>query len=1197
MVDTTFRTLRRITGALVLLGAVVGVLAILDGPSSPGLHLALVALASVFLLFSARQWRLLQLAQKDAALMHDHMTLLASVAQHAGSPVVVTDNDVQVVWCNEAFERETGYRLEELRGQRPGRWLRSPNADPDAVQSLREAMQQHRDIDIELMHRYRDGRDRWVRLIQTSRRDGNESFCGYVSVLVDIDAQVRTRDAYQQTLRDRHALMGTLDEYTIVAETDPIGRFTRVNHLFQELCGYSEEELIGQEYKLLKSGWHPPSFWQAMWERIQRGQPWRGEICNRSKHGRLFWVQVLISPFVGPQGEIEKFVAIQVDISEHKLARIELSKSQSLLTRTSQLAGVGGWYALQSPGILHMTPECRELLGADNLELRSVEDLWRVFAPGARLLVRQQLRELVDRKRLEINVVAPVNPANGGSARWVKMMAGFNAPESEGNNLSQRRIVGAVLDYTAQFQAQQRIRDEQRILQSAMDAIGEAFALFDPDNRLIYFNDMYAAWLPVGLPPRLGMRHEDLLRHVAEQGLFKEAAGRESEWIQEVLRAPLGAGSDRVRQMADGRWIRFVDRITADGYRVVFRYDVTELQSALIQADAAAVSKGEFLANMSHEIRTPINAITGMLQLLIDTPLDERQADMVGKSRTAARALLDIINEILDFSKIEAGMMELHTTAFRLEDLRRELTVILEGARGSKSISISIDIDPALPPVVIGDPVRLKQVLINLGGNAVKFTERGQVAMRWQLAGLGPTGVRIRFMVEDTGIGIPQERQATVFDSFSQAESSTTRRFGGSGLGLTISQRLVGFMGGVIELTSNPGLGSTFFFTVELPVGNESELPGEEKVSTHAIGSKPLEDLRVLVVEDNLLNQEVAQSLLEREGAKVCLAENGQVALERLSEQATGFDVVLMDMQMPVLDGLRATERIRGELGLTDLPVIAMTANAMTVDRDNCLKAGMNAHIGKPFDIAEVVRVIRNFTRDAESTVTQPAPLGCASPDPSQTVLDDVGALRRLGGDRVLLDQLRSRFGTAATDLLRQAQTRAARGEWPAAADALHQLKGSSGVIGAGMVAQASADLERLFRDTSGPTVPSARAEARFETLRKALDSVNALIAPTVSSTPVEDSGNGEAPAPSEPPDETALLQCLWALKPLKDLFESADIEAVDAHEQWLQRHACARNPRFDTLNQSVENMDFQGAADQCRHLLEPLNEVDLAID
>ena len=1174
----TLRLFRLVVAVLL----VAGLLMVLAGLAMLGLRQAPwsdALLTAGGLMLAAGAWQAWLMRHTRDAMGHlsAELTLRERAAQHAGSPVMVTDSRLGVLWCNQAFERDTGYSLADVQGRRPGPLLRSPNADPVTVERIRDAVRHHSDIDIELLHRYRDGKDRWVRVLLSCQRDAAGLPVGFVSVLIDIDTQVRTREALRRALRHQGSLMRSLDEYVIVAETDREGRFTRVNQRFQEISGYSETQLLGQRFRLLGSGFHPPAFWQDMWTRIGRGLPWQGEICNRDAQGRLFWVHSLVAPLVGTDGQIDKFVCIQSDITAHRMAQIELSQSEALLRSTSQLAGVGGWSVLLEGGELQMTPEARELLGVQEGELGSLEDLWRCFATGSRLAIRAQLRELAEGRRVEVSVLAPLRPMGLGPQRWVRLVATLRAEhaESVGRMRMPGRIIGAVQDYSAQMQAQQRIREEQRILHSAMDAVGEAFALFDADQRLVYCNDAYSAWLPSGRDGREALRHDDVLRAVAHSGAFPEALGREADWVKEVLNAPLTGETDRVRQAADGRWFRFIDRVTADGHRVVLRSDVTELQTALVRADAASVSKGQFLANMSHEIRTPINAVMGMLQLLGQTPLAPEQADMVGKSLGAARSLLEIVNDILDFSKIEAGKMELHAVPFRLSDLRRELEVILAGALGHKPLALVFDTDPALPDVLVGDPVRLKQVLINLGGNAIKFTAEGHVRLHWRQLARDGDLLHLCFEVEDTGIGIAPEQQARIFDSFSQGEASTARRFGGSGLGLTISQRLVAMMGGQIALHSEPGQGSTFSFDVALPLGDEADVP----VHTPLVGSTGaprLQGLRLLLAEDNALNQEVALAMLRREGAEVRLAENGRQAVEALAADPQGFDAVLMDMQMPELDGLQATEQIRERLELRMLPVLAMTANAMQQDRERCLAAGMNAHIGKPFDIEQVVAQILHFTRPDAASALALTPQADAATPASAPWREDTEALRRLGGNAALLGQLRARFPATASECMERAQACALRTDWSAVADALHQLKGAAGVVGTDRLAQACAGLERRLR--------ADPAAVRHGEVRPWLDALAESLATSVQALAVP-----AAPPPEEPTgtgQSSDLTACLSALRALKAPLEAADMSVIDEHEQWLQRHPAARGERFQVFNQCMESMDFPAAARACEVLL-----------
>jgi signal transduction histidine kinase/DNA-binding response OmpR family regulator len=534
------------------------------------------------------------------------------------------------------------------------------------------------------------------------------------------------------------------------------------------------------------------------------------------------------------------------------------------------------------------------------------------------------------------------------------------------------------------------------------------------------------------------------------------------------------------------------------------------LEEARDTAEQASLAKGQFLATMSHELRTPMNAILGLLQLLQATELDALQHSYASKTEGAARALLGLLNDILDFSKIEAGKMTLDPRPFRVDRLLRDLSVILSANVSAKGIDVLFDVDPAVPKALVGDDMRLSQILINLGGNAIKFTSHGEVVVGLHLLERSAHDVLLEFSVRDSGIGIAPENQSHIFSGFSQAEASTTRRFGGTGLGLAICQRLVSLMDGELTLRSALGQGSTFSFRIRLAqnlpeatpalpahpaaslralVIDDNEIArtllasmttslgwqtdmagsgaqavdmvskslsdpspyqvvfvdwkmpemdgweasarirrllgsqcliimvsargrdmlaqrsvadqatlngflvkpvtasmlhdavldaqaararaqgGRNPVAAKAATDKPkrLLGMRLLVVEDNKINQLVAKGLLGQEGALVTLADNGQLGVEALRVSPDAFDAVLMDVQMPVMDGYQATHTARTELGLTALPIIAMTANAMASDREACLLAGMNDHVGKPFEIDHLVATLRRFVAPKEA--------------------------------------------------------------------------------------------------------------------------------------------------------------------------------------------------------------------------------------
>lgn len=527
-------------------------------------------------------------------------------------------------------------------------------------------------------------------------------------------------------------------------------------------------------------------------------------------------------------------------------------------------------------------------------------------------------------------------------------------------------------------------------------------------------------------------------------------------------------------------------RLGERDYFAAIWVDITERQQmmeALAQAkadaEAANRAKSAFLANMSHEIRTPMTAIMGMLDLCLQAEPTGKQQYYLGRARGAADALLRIINDILDFSKIEAGKLTIEEVAFELGSVLEQMETLLAAAAEAQGLELVYDLEPGLPPLLWGDPTRIGQVLVNLISNAIKFSSTGEIVITVRGEEVAEEALTLHVTVRDQGIGLTPEQQGLLFTAFTQADVSTTRRFGGTGLGLAICRRLVEMMGGRIWVESIYGEGSAFHFTVRLRVGHADDramdlagmrtTPRSLREDRAALAA--LQGADILLVEDTELNQEVVRGLLEHAGLRVRLAGNGAEALQVID--AVRPDAVLMDCQMPVMDGYEATLRLRAQPRYQDLPIIALTASAMSGDRDRCLVVGMNAYVSKPVNLHELLSTLAHWVKPRNVAPSLPVaqlPAAVAPPDDPWTELSrwpplpgiqiDTGLELTGGQPEFYLEMLRMFHDTQGQSFAPEVQAAAAADDWTTVAELTHALKGVANALGAVALGAGAARLE-----------------------------------------------------------------------------------------------------------------------------------------
>ncbi len=864
--------------------------------------------------------------------------------------------------------------------------------------------------------RMENGTYRWFRMRCKAQRDETGRAQRLAGSIQDIESEKqaalelsRARIEAETALREVDALRAALDEHSILSVADRRGRIVDVNSGFCRISGYTSEELIGQDHRLLNSGIHPHEFWVDVWRSIGHGHAWRGEVCNRNKDGALYWVDSTIVPYLDSDGAVEKYVSIRFDITAQRQSEDALQRASALLEEAQAVAGMGSWSFDLRSGRIEWSKQIYVMFGRDG------KDGPPDFAGN--------LSDYAEESSARLQAAVAAAAAHGTAYS-------MDLQTSRGAN------------------GVRYVRAEGRVRR-------------DDDEHII---GMFGTVT-------------DVTKAVEREAQLAEARG-EAERMTERL----------------SETNRILEEATAHA------------NDMAAQAELASQAKSEFLANMSHEIRTPLTAILGFTEVLRDELEESSRAApgiaAIDTIRRAGQHLLTVINDILDLSKIEAGRLIIEQVETDVSRVLRDIDSLMRERAAGNGVSLRSTLATPVPDRILSDPTRLRQILMNLVGNATKFTASGRIDVRAMVSAGTPTPM-LRIEVEDTGPGISAAQAQQLFQPFMQADASVTRKHGGTGLGLTICRRLATLMGGEVRLDfTTPGRGSRFSLELPLvPVPHAAlihdldacdEPARADHETPHAL---PALSGRILVAEDGEDNQRLIAFHLRKAGAVVTIAANGRIALDAIESAAltaAPFDLLVSDMQMPELDGYSLARALRAQ-GST-LPIIALTAHAMAEDRQKCLNAGCDDYATKPIDRALLIRTCARWLAPADTDVNLfPLPTRVTGhPWSSEShELDDPATAAAYAEPTLLLSELADEPDMA--ELLEQFLA-----DLPGRVDAIgvalddndrtrvaalvHQLKGAAGGYGFPTISDAARVLEtsaRRANDTSELRAPLTVLQAR----------------------------------------------------------------------------------------------------------------------